>query len=63
MTDIFFHENTREIIGQQARKSYRMGQKIRVMVERIDPVEKKIQFALLQAEVKKPRKYRNTLRA
>ena len=59
----FFHENTREIIGQQARKSYRMGQKIRVMVERIDPVEKKIQFALLQAEVKKPRKYRNTLRA
>ena len=59
----FFHENTREIIGQQARKSYRLGQKIRVMVERIDPVEKKIQFALLQAEVKKPRKYRNTLRA
>ena len=59
----FFHENTREIIGQHARKSYRLGQKIRVMVERIDPVEKKIQFALLQAEVKKPRKYRNTLRA
>jgi ribonuclease R len=59
----FFHENTREIIGQRARKSYRLGQKIRVMVERIDPVEKKIQFALLQAEVKKPRKYRNTLRA
>jgi len=59
----FFHENTREIMGQRARKSYRLGQKIRVMVERIDPVEKKIQFALLQAEVKKPRKYRNTLRA
>jgi ribonuclease R len=57
-----FHENTREIIGFRTRKTYRLGQKIRVMVERIDPVEKKIQFALVE-EVKKPRKYRNTLRA
>ena len=40
----FFHENSREIIGQHARKSYRLGQKIRVMVERIDPVEKKIRL-------------------
>jgi ribonuclease R len=43
-----FHENTREIIGQRSRKTYRMGQKVRVLVDRIDPVEKKIQFALLE---------------
>jgi len=43
-----FHENTREIIGQRSRKSYRMGQRIRVLVDRIDPVEKKIQFALVE---------------
>jgi ribonuclease R len=43
-----FHENTREIIGQRTRKTFRMGQKIRVLVDRIDPVEKKIQFALLE---------------
>ena len=43
-----FHENTREIIGQRSRRSYRLGQKIRVLVDRIDPVEKKIQFALLE---------------
>ena len=41
-----YHENTREIIGQRRRKTYRLGQKIHVIVDRIDPVEKKIQFAL-----------------
>jgi ribonuclease R len=43
-----YHENTREIIGQHFRKTYRMGQRIRVLVDRIDPVEKKIQFAILE---------------
>ena len=51
-----YHENTREIIGQRSRKIYSLGQKVRVLVDRIDPVEKKIQFALLE-EVKKPRKH------
>jgi len=43
-----YHENTREIIGQRSRKTYRLGQKIRVLVDRIDPVEKKIQFAVVE---------------
>jgi len=43
-----YHENTREIIGQRSRRVFRLGQKIRVLVDRIDPVEKKIQFALLE---------------
>jgi ribonuclease R len=43
-----FHENTREIIGQRSRKTYRLGQKIRVLVDRIDPVERKIQFSLFE---------------
>ena len=43
-----YHENTREIIGQRSRKAFRLGQKVRVLVDRIDPVEKKIQFALLE---------------
>ena len=45
-----YHENTREIIGQRSRKIYSLGQKIRVLVDRIDPVEKKIQFAVLEEE-------------
>jgi ribonuclease R len=43
-----YHENTREIIGQRSQKTYGLGQKIRVIVDRIDPVEKKIQFAVLE---------------
>ncbi len=50
-----YHENTREIIGQRSRKTYRMGQKVRVLVDRIDPVEKKIQFALLEEQIEKRR--------
>jgi ribonuclease R len=45
-----YHENTREIIGQRSRKIYTLGQKIRVLVDRIDPVEKKIQFAVVEEE-------------
>jgi ribonuclease R len=52
LTDDFYtyHENTRQIIGQRSRRTYSLGQRIRVLVDRIDPVEKKIQFAIL-AEV------------
>ena len=46
--DYTYHENTRQIIGQRSRKTYSLGQRIRVLVDRIDPVEKKIQFAILE---------------
>jgi ribonuclease R len=45
-----FHETTREIIGQRSRKTYSLGDRVRVLLDRIDPVEKKIQFALLEEE-------------
>jgi ribonuclease R len=49
-----YHENTREIIGQRSRRTYHLGQEIRVLVDRIDPVEKKIQFALLEEPAPRP---------
>ncbi|MGA9353875.1 MAG: S1 RNA-binding domain-containing protein, partial [Terriglobales bacterium] len=45
-----YHENTRQIIGQRSRKTYSLGDRVRVLVDRIDPVEKKIQFALIEEE-------------
>jgi ribonuclease R len=42
-----YHENTREIMGQRTGKRYRLGQQMRVLVDRLDPVEKKIQFAVV----------------
>ena len=43
-----YHENTREIIGQRWNKSYSLGDRVKVLVDRIDPVEKKIQFAVVE---------------
>jgi ribonuclease R len=46
----FYRETTREIIGQRTRKTFHLGQEVRVIVDRIDPVEKKIQLALFEEE-------------
>ncbi len=58
LTDDYYtyHENTRQIIGQHTRKTYSLGQRIRVLVDRIDPVEKKIQFAVLEQRPASKRK-------
>jgi ribonuclease R len=55
-----YHEDTRQIIGQRTRKTYGLGARVRVLVDRIDPVEKKIQFAILEDEPKRaaPRRRR-----
>jgi len=55
-----YQENTRELVGQRSRKIYRLGQRVRVILDRVDPVEKKLQFALWEQEApaKKSRKRR-----
>jgi len=53
-----YHESTREIIGQRTRKIYHIGDRVKVIVDRIDPVEKKINFAVLDDEPAKPAKRR-----
>ncbi len=54
-----YHENTRQIIGQRSRKTYSIGDRVHVIVDRIDPVEKKVQFALLEeARPEAPRRGR-----
>jgi ribonuclease R len=52
-----FHENTRQLIGRRTRRTFSLGQRVEVLVDRIDPVEKKIQFALFEEEpVRRPKK-------
>ena len=53
-----YHENTRQIIGQRSQKIYSLGNRVRVLVDRIDPVEKKIQFAVLDEQPKASEKSR-----
>jgi ribonuclease R len=42
-----YHDTTRQIIGQRSRKTFSVGGRVRVLVDRIDPVLKKIQFAVV----------------
>jgi ribonuclease R len=53
-----YHEDARQIIGQRLRKTYSLGDRVRVLVDRIDPVEKKIQFAVLDEQPKPSAKNR-----
>ncbi len=53
-----YHETTREIIGQHSRRKFRIGDRLRVLVDRIDPVEKKIQFAVFEEAPQPGRKQR-----
>ena len=40
-----YHENDRKIIGERTRKAYSIGDRLRVWLERADPVEKRLQFS------------------
>jgi ribonuclease R len=43
-----FHENTRKIIGGRNRRQFSIGDKVKVRLDRVDAVEKKLQFSLAE---------------
>ncbi|HZR28964.1 MAG TPA: RNB domain-containing ribonuclease, partial [Terriglobales bacterium] len=51
-----YHDNTRQIIGARSRKTYSIGDKVRVLVDRIDHLQRKIQFAVLEDKPKRAEK-------
>jgi ribonuclease R len=44
-----FHEATRQIMGSHSRRAYSIGDAVRVRLDRADPIERKLQFALVNA--------------
>jgi ribonuclease R len=52
MTDdhYLYHENTRQIIGQRSRRTYSMGDQIRVLVDRVDHSQRRVIFAMAEEE-------------
>jgi ribonuclease R len=42
-----YHENTKQLIGQRTRKKYSLGDRVRVLLDRIDSVQRKLQFAVV----------------
>jgi ribonuclease R len=49
-----FHENTRQIIGQRTKKTYSLGDTVQVIVDRIDRMQKKLQFAVVSEPPGRP---------
>jgi ribonuclease R len=45
-----YHENVRKIAGQRSRRQYSIGDRVRVRLDRVDAVEKKLQFSVVEAE-------------
>jgi ribonuclease R len=58
MTDdrYMFHENTRQIIGQRSKKTYSLGDRVRVLLDRIDTAQRKLQFALIEEQPSRAQK-------
>ena len=54
-----FHENTRKIIGERSRREYSIGDSVRVVLDRADAVEKKLQFSLVEQEPKQKARRKN----
>jgi len=44
-----YHENIRKIIGERSRRQYSIGDHVRVRLDRVDGMEKKLQFSVVEA--------------
>ncbi len=51
-----YNENSRKIVGQRSRREFSIGDGVRVRLDRIDPIERKLQFGLFEPVTRKKRK-------
>jgi ribonuclease R len=45
-----YHENTRKIIGERSRREFSIGDQVKVRLDRVDAIERKLQFSLIDPE-------------
>ncbi|HEV2278026.1 MAG TPA: VacB/RNase II family 3'-5' exoribonuclease [Acidobacteriaceae bacterium] len=45
-----YRENTRQIIGDRSGRMFSVGDRVRVVLDRVDAVEKRLQFSILEDE-------------
>ena len=45
-----YRENTRQIIGEHGGRKFSVGERVRVVLDRVDAVEKRLQFSILEEE-------------
>ncbi|HWC19318.1 MAG TPA: RNB domain-containing ribonuclease [Terriglobales bacterium] len=57
-----YRENTRQIIGDRSGHAYSIGDRVRVILDRIDRVQRKLQFAIVEEQKKAERRTRRSRR-
>lgn len=43
-----YHENVRKIIGQRSRRQFSIGDEVQVVLDRVEPAERRLQFSLAE---------------
>jgi ribonuclease R len=43
-----YNDSTKQIIGQRTKRKYSLGERVRVILDRIDNLQRKLQFAVVQ---------------
>ncbi len=51
-----YQENSRQIIGERSKRKFSIGDAVRVRLDRVDAVEKKLQFSLVEEQPKRRRR-------
>ena len=54
-----YHENVRKIVGKRTRREFSIGDQVRVVLDRVDALERKLQFSILEAAPARRRKRRS----
>jgi ribonuclease R len=50
-----YHENVRKVVGKHTRREFSIGGQVRVLLERVDDNDRKLQFSLVEAEARSRR--------
>jgi len=53
-----YHENVRKVIGVHNRREFSIGDRVNVRLDRVDAVERKLQFSLVEEEPKRRKQKR-----
>jgi ribonuclease R len=53
-----YHENVRKIVGKRSGREFAIGDRVRVILDRVDPSERKLQFSILEPQTSARRRKR-----
>jgi ribonuclease R len=51
-----FHEPTRQIIGAHSRRTFSIGDAVRVRLDKADPIERKLNFSIVEQASQRSKK-------